>query len=100
MTTARSIFSWSIFPTVLCVSVAVTIWQMDRGVAPSLAFVGPTLVSYLLLMVLERVLPYHTSWNRSRGDVSVDLGHLAVSGALTLELLRPFAMAVAVAAAG
>jgi sterol desaturase/sphingolipid hydroxylase (fatty acid hydroxylase superfamily) len=100
MSAARSIFSWSIFPTVLSLSVAVTIWQMDRGVDPSLAFVGPTVVSYLLLMVLERVLPYHASWNRSRGDVSVDLGHLAVSGALTLESLRPFVMAVAVAGAG
>ena len=93
MSSARTVFAWTIFPVVLGGAVAFTIWQMARGVDPIIAFVGPTIAAYFLLLTLERLLPYHRSWNRSRGDLHVDLGHLVVSGAFTVELLRPFMLA-------
>ena len=93
MSSARTVFAWTIFPVVLGGAVAFTIWQMARGVDPIIAFVGPTIAAYFLLLTLERLLPYHRSWNRSRGDLHVDLGHLIVSGAFTVELLRPLMLA-------
>ncbi len=97
---ARTLFAWTVFPLTLGCAVGVTIWLMERGVAPVAAFAGPVVASYLLLMMLEPLVPYHRSWLRSRGDVKVDLGHLIVSGALTLELLRPLMLALGIAAGG
>jgi sterol desaturase/sphingolipid hydroxylase (fatty acid hydroxylase superfamily) len=100
MSTGVRVFSWTVFPVVLGGAVALTLWQMRLGVAPALAFLGPTLASYLLLWALERRVPYRRSWQRSRGDVPVDLGHLVVSGGITVELLRPLALMLAVALGG
>ena len=96
MSSARTVFAWTIFPVVLGWAIAFTIWQMQRGVHPAIAFAGPTVASYFLLLTLERLLPYHRSWNRSRGDLHVDLGHLVVSGAITVELLRPLMFALGI----
>ncbi len=96
MSSARTVFAWAIFPVVLGGAVAFTIWQIERGVDPTIAFVGPTVAAYFLLLTLERLLPYHRSWNRSRGDLHVDLGHLVVSGAFTVELLRPLMLALGI----
>jgi len=97
---AVELFSMLVFPVVLAAAIAATIALMDAGVPPALAFTGPVVASYLFVMACERVVPYHRSWLRSRGDVRVDLGHLLVSGGLTLELLRPAMMALAVALGG
>lgn len=100
MSSARTLFAWSVFPIFLVGSVVVSIWQMERGVAPELAFVGPTVATYLLVMLLEHLLPLHREWNRPRGDIQVDLGHLIVSGAVTLQLLRPLMLVLGVALGG
>jgi sterol desaturase/sphingolipid hydroxylase (fatty acid hydroxylase superfamily) len=98
---ARSLFAWTIFPLTLTVSVWVTIWLMEtRGMAPTTAFLLPTMATYFLLLVLERLVPLYEGWKRSHGDVRVDLTHLVVSGAITLELLRPFLLAMGVAVGG
>jgi len=89
-----------VFPIVLALAIAATLVLMDAGVTPSLAFAGPVVASYLFVMVCERFLPFHRSWLRSQGDISVDLGHLVVSGAITLRLLEPLMLALAVAIGG
>jgi len=94
----ETLFSWTIFPLVFGGTIAATIVQMGRGVAPDVATLGPILFTYLALFGLERVLPHHRSWQRSHGDVRVDLGHLVVSGLLTPALLRPLVVAASVAA--
>jgi sterol desaturase/sphingolipid hydroxylase (fatty acid hydroxylase superfamily) len=96
----RDAFSMAVFPVVLAAAIAATIALMDFGVPPPIAFAGPVVAAYLFVMVCERFLPYHRSWLRSQGDISVDLGHLVVSGAITLELLRPAMLALAVALGG
>jgi len=96
MPSARNWFAMTIFPTVLCASIAATIAIMDRGVSPAIAFGGPVTAVYLLVMALERVIPFHRSWQESRGDIHVDFGHLIVSGAIGLELLRPLMLGIAV----
>jgi len=54
---ARAAFAWTIFPTVLSGAVAFTIWQMGRGVDPTVAFVGPPVAAYFLLMGLDACFP-------------------------------------------
>jgi len=97
---ARTWFAMTIFPAVLGASIAATIAIMDHGVPPAVAFVGPVVAAYLIVMVCERIVPLHRSWLRSQGDVRVDLGHLIVSGGITVELLRPLMLAVGVALFG
>ncbi len=96
----RFLFSITVFPLTMCAAVGATILLIERGVEPAVAFVGPTVFSYLFVWSCERLLPYDGDWNRSRGDMRVDLGHLLVSGALTLELLRPLMLAIGVYAGG
>jgi sterol desaturase/sphingolipid hydroxylase (fatty acid hydroxylase superfamily) len=95
----ETVFAWTIFPLVFGGMIAGTIVQMHHGVAPETATVGPLLFTYVALLGLERVLPYHRSWRRSHGDVGVDLGHVVVSGLVTPALLRPFVVAASVAVA-
>jgi sterol desaturase/sphingolipid hydroxylase (fatty acid hydroxylase superfamily) len=94
---ARNWFAMGIFPVVLAASIAATIALMDAGVSATFAFVPPIAAVYLLVMTLERVLPFHRSWQRSYGDIHVDLGHMIVSGGIGLELLRPLMLMLAVA---
>jgi sterol desaturase/sphingolipid hydroxylase (fatty acid hydroxylase superfamily) len=100
MPNARDLFAMTIFPAILCATIAVTIALMRQGVEPTAAFVGPMISAYLIVMILERRIPFHESWQRSRGDIPVDLGHLFVSGGLTLSLLRPAMLALGVAIGG
>jgi sterol desaturase/sphingolipid hydroxylase (fatty acid hydroxylase superfamily) len=95
----RTIFSMAVFPAVLSGAVVSTIEFMDRGVDPLVAFVPAIVFTYLFVMLCERALPYRPDWNRPRGDVPVDLGHLMISGGVTLSLLRPVMLALALATA-
>jgi sterol desaturase/sphingolipid hydroxylase (fatty acid hydroxylase superfamily) len=94
---SRNLFAMTIFPVVLGGAVAATIAIMDRGVSPAIAFGGPVAAAYLIVMTLERLIPLHRSWQQSRGDIHVDLGHLFFSGVVGLELLRPLMLGIAVA---
>ncbi len=96
----RKIFSLTVFPVIFGGAVACSLWMMQAGYSPTVSFLAPTGVAYLLLLGLERVIPYHESWKKNVGDVKVDLGHMIVSGGITLELLRPLMLALAVAAGG
>ena len=96
----RRAFAWIVFPTFLCGTIGATIWQMNLGIDPALAFLGPAAATYLVVMVLERLIPYRREWNRARGDIRVDLSYLIFSGGLTLELLRPFMLALGVGLGG
>jgi len=87
---ARSLFASTIFPLTLTVCIWVTIWLMEeRGMAPATTFVLSTTATYFLLLVLQRLIPVYEGWQRSHGDVRVDLAHLVVSGASARTHERP-----------
>jgi len=69
---------------------------MKSGVVPATAYLVPTVVIAISLPLLERVICYSEAWRHADRDVRVDLGHLVVSGGLTIELLRPVMLYVAV----
>ena len=92
----RAAFAWTIFPLGLGSSLAAAMLMMERGLAPDQAMYGPLLLSYAVVLTLERFVPLHESWKHSRGDVHVDVGHAIVSGGITIGLLRPLMLALAV----
>ncbi|MEE8311232.1 MAG: sterol desaturase family protein [Candidatus Binatia bacterium] len=97
MTHLRWIFSVVAFPSVMIAALAAAIAIMDRGVEPSLAIAGPLLGSVLFIAVFERVFPFRESWNRSRGDVGVDLAFGVTDGLVERSIqifLAPTAVAV------
>ncbi len=97
--TAPALFQWSVFPVVFCASVAATIALIESGMNPALAIIGPQLVSFTVVALLERVYPLHPSWNRSRRDIRVDASHALTIGA-AIGIVTPASLAVGVAVAG
>ena len=85
---ARRVFSVLVFPVVFGGAVATAMTLMHSGIEPTIAYAIPTGVSFLTIAVLERLIYYRDAWRRADRDVRVDIGHLIVSGGLTLELLR------------
>jgi sterol desaturase/sphingolipid hydroxylase (fatty acid hydroxylase superfamily) len=75
------------FPVVLGGALLWTAAGLRAGVSPDLAVLGPFLVPAAIILILERLFPHHRSWQRSRGDVHVDLAH-AVSVGLTLQIVQ------------
>lgn len=76
------------FPVILGGAVVWAIVQIEGGASPAEAVVLPTLLSYVLIGGLERFFYWQEGWLHSKGDLSVDIGHLVVSGLLTTRLLE------------
>jgi sterol desaturase/sphingolipid hydroxylase (fatty acid hydroxylase superfamily) len=86
--------SVAIFPLVLAAALAWAVVDLRAGVDPTSAIAGPTLCAALVVLAAERVTPLFRSWQRSHGDVRVDLAHL-VSVTLTTGLVQLGVLAVA-----
>jgi len=72
---------------------------MASGVAEPLAILVPQMSAFFVVAVLERVYPYHRSWNISRNDVGVDVKHSLNIG-LAVAIATPLVLAAGVAIAG
>ena len=94
------ILARAMFPVVLGASVFYAISEIQAGTAPTRAIMLPTLLSYLIIAAVERFFYWQRAWLHSNGDLSVDIGHLLISGLLTTELLKIpiFLFSIAVAA--
>jgi sterol desaturase/sphingolipid hydroxylase (fatty acid hydroxylase superfamily) len=88
----RAVIEWiaarSFFPIVLGGALFWAIAEIESGVAPARAIGLPTLLSYLIIASAERLLYWESDWLHSQGDLKVDIGHLLVSGLLTIQLLE------------
>jgi sterol desaturase/sphingolipid hydroxylase (fatty acid hydroxylase superfamily) len=96
---APAAFQWTVFPLVMGAAVAWTLYLIANGSPAPEAILGPQFVAIFTVAVLEHVYPLHRSWNRSRRDVRVDVGHSLVLAAL-VTLLTPFVLSTGVAVAG
>ncbi len=93
--TLERLSSVAIFPMVLAAAVTWAVADLRAGADPTSAIAAPTLCAALFVMAAERVTPLFRSWQRSHGDVRVDLAHL-VSVTLTTGLTQLGVLAVAV----
>ena len=87
------------FPATLGLTVGLTSHAMAGGAAPADVTGQAILAAAIVVLVLERLFPYHRSWLRSHDDVRVDLGWAVTIGALDA-LMRPALFALAVFLAG
>ena len=76
------------FPVVMVAAIASAIHLMNGGMHPMLAFALTQVPAFMTVIVLERIYPYHKDWNRSHGDVWVDVRHLSLI-TLTVAVLAP-----------
>lgn len=96
---SRRLFRVAVFPVVLGCAIAATLALLEAGTRPATAFLGPQLLAFAIVAVLEWIDPHHRSWNRSRRDVHVDVAH-SVTIAIVVGLSTPFVLAVGVATGG
>jgi sterol desaturase/sphingolipid hydroxylase (fatty acid hydroxylase superfamily) len=87
VSTLRTLFAWTAFPLILGGSLLFAAHASALGLSPEAAFALPTAGSALSILALERLFPAFASWQRSHGDVLVDLSH-AVSVTLTNRLVQ------------
>jgi ornithine lipid hydroxylase len=95
MLRVRAIFPRIAFPTVLAASLATAIAMLGAGYGPIATFLVPMAFATLFVIVCERIFPHTPLWNRSHGDVRVDLAHM-VSVTTTGAVLQPLLAAVAI----
>ena len=88
LATLEWIVARALFPTVVGLSIAYAIREIEAGVDPGLAVGLPTILAYFVIGGFERLFYWQRDWLRSHDDVRVDLGHLVVSGLLTVQLLE------------
>lgn len=67
--------TYGTFPLVFGSVMAVAVYGMGRGWDPVATAMTLTGVVVLLLLVLERIHPYHQEWQRGHGDIRTDLVH-------------------------
>jgi sterol desaturase/sphingolipid hydroxylase (fatty acid hydroxylase superfamily) len=85
---ARTIASWSVFPAILLGSLLAAIaWMPSLGAAG--AVFAAQAAAIVAIVAAERALPFRREWNRSHGDLGVDVVHALVSGIGTTQLVRP-----------
>jgi len=90
------VFSVTIFPVVMAGSVAAGLYLIDGGYSPE-TVTGPlVLLAGLIVFGLERVLPHHRSWLRSKGDLGPDLAYLIGVGSLVSLLVGPISASLGV----
>lgn len=87
----EKLFSVTIFPLVLAVSIAIGLYVIESGIPLEQASGLLVFMAGLVVFGLERWLPRHESWLHSKGDLKPDVGYLlGVGGPVTL-LVAPAA---------
>ncbi|MDX1732945.1 MAG: sterol desaturase family protein [Halioglobus sp.] len=85
-------FQWSIFPLVIGASLLVTRQLIDGGAAPEVAVLWSQGGAVIVILLAERLFPYHRSWLHSHNDIRVDATHTLGAGLVTA-LVNPVAVA-------
>ncbi len=72
----RRAISLLLFPTAVIVVLGGATLAIESGAAISLVVGAGTVASLLLVTAFERIQPYRTDWNHSKGDLTADLIYL------------------------
>lgn len=82
MHSLRFFITYFAFPLhFVCALWAAMAW-MDFGGSPGLILGTITVMTAIIVAMLERIHPFYANWNRPRGDVGVDAIHVLVSQVL------------------
>ncbi len=77
-----------IFPLVLGTALAVSLWAFGAGLEPPLVLGAVSMVTWIIIALAERWLPFRRDWNHSQGDILTDLFHNLFSSYATIELVK------------
>jgi len=86
--TLRNAVSWLAYPVLMLGGLAAVRASLAAGVPPTVALVALQTAIIVIAAVLERLMPEHVSWNRSRHDLLADALHFIISGILVSGTLR------------
>ena len=89
----------TIVPATVAAGIGATLLAIGAGVEPAAAIVPVALGALGVVALVERALPWHRDWNRSRGDVLTDVFYLPVQQTL-VALCAPLAATAGIAGAG
>jgi len=84
----RKIVATAAYPLILFGSLGAGMLLLARGCAPVRTVMGINAAAVLAVVLLEQVIPYRRSWNRPRGDIALDAGHLLLSQLLAPLVVR------------
>src|SRR5262245_23385428 len=76
----RGILSAIVYPALMAGSVWAACAALDAGVESAVVVPVINVAAAVLVLSLERALPYRAVWNRSFGDVRTDALHTAFNG--------------------
>jgi len=96
--TAEKILAATAVPAAVVACLAIAEAMMRAGVAPATTVLPLGAGMLVVVALLERILPWHRGWLRSKGDLGVDALYLPTQIGVT-SLLRPLATALSVAGA-
>jgi ornithine lipid hydroxylase len=83
-------------PALLGTALAAILLGVRAGLDVLLVTSGVNLACALLVIGLERVLPYVPAWNRSQGDLGADVAHALLSNTAVIALWRATLLGVLV----
>lgn len=86
------------FVVVIGGALASAILWMGVGVDPPVALILSQIPAFLVVIFLERWVPFHVPWNQSHGDLAVDIRH-GLTIALLATLVDPLFTALGVVVA-
>ena len=95
--TLRALLARTFLPTMLVASVCAYAFAPIAGLPAQSAVMAVGIVTLLLALLLERLIPYRAEWNLARGDAATDWLSFAVLAAAAEPLVKA-AMALAVVA--
>lgn len=72
----RSAIAWLIFPATVCGVIGGAAFALASGAAPIAVTGIGTLASLVVIVAFERIQPYRSDWNHSKGDLAADLAYL------------------------
>ncbi|MBK7976518.1 MAG: sterol desaturase family protein [Deltaproteobacteria bacterium] len=84
----RQLVSITVFPVTFLVTHGIAIRALAAGVNPTGVIAAITAATVVLVVALERVLPFDPDWNRARGDVLPDALHNVFSTIVTAQLCQ------------
>ncbi len=95
--TLRALLARTFLPSMLVASICAYAFAPIAGVPAESAVMAVGIVTLVLALLLERLMPYRAEWNLARGDTATDWLSFAVMAAAAEPLIKA-AMALAVVA--
>lgn len=77
----RAVLGSAVYPASMAAAVGAVCAAMDAGIESGLAVGAVNVTALLVVLGLERALPYRAAWNRGFGDVRTDVLHAVLNGA-------------------